>query len=101
MMWIKQLISEQKSVDWTVVYFFFPPFLFKAIHIFLWLQWYQQTCTATPLLLLINCVSFLQSYENYQIERAINILNRIHKLFKLEKKKRRQTIKLNIKQGGS
>ena len=84
---VDQTINLRAKICWLDSgVFFFPPFLFKAIHIFLWLQWYQQTCTATPLLLLINCVSFLQSYENYQIERAINILNRIHKLFKLEKK---------------
>ena len=96
MMWIKQLISEQKSVDWTVVYFF-PPFCLRRFTFSLApmvsANLYRNTITFT-----YQLCELLQSYENYQIERAINILNRIHKLFKLEKK-RRQTIKLNIKQG--
>ena len=42
---------------------------------------YRNTVTFT-----YQLCELLQSYENYQIERAINILNRIHKLFKLERK---------------
>ena len=87
-----------KSVDWTVVYFF-PPFCLRRFTFSLApmvsANLYRNTVTFT-----YQLCELLQSYENYQIERAINILNRIHKLFKLERKTKTNN-KIKYQAGGS